>query len=369
MWAFLTNSLVECGVFAEAYCYVAGVGHTSSLVRRMTWYLPEHWGAGHVACTVKQCVYMRRRNLHLPTTHVGLLVCDLFCTVWSEVDTASDTFPWLSAPVAQDAPYRLRAFGLRGGAWDKALFRPAGFCSKLSELHWTSSIIFGSRFSVWGWSTSPDVARAMVTKEILSRARDSGVLADAIRAKRLRKLFRTDESVHTWLDDFLSSRHPPDPDCVTPDGPCDHKAKPPPFVRVLPQAPCVFELMKWKSNETVADGLKWRDIVSFKNHPLQQWSKVISRCLQALVNFLCDLGCGLGFAKMQGVRDQVHAAQRMGAVPELTIFAEEDMADMFWEERGRWWDESGQATPTGWLGPKNDKVSSSRGGTCHCEVA
>ena len=86
----------------------------------------------------------------MPPERVGLLVCDLFCTVWSEVDTASDAFPWLSAPVAHDAPYRLRAFGLRGGAWDKALFRPAGFCSKLSELHWTSSIIFGSRFSAWG---------------------------------------------------------------------------------------------------------------------------------------------------------------------------------------------------------------------------
>ena len=170
-----------------------------------------------------------------------------------------------------------------------------------------------------------------MTKEILTWARESGVVADAIRAKRLRKLFRTDESVHTWLDEFRSSRHPPDPDCVTPSGPCNNEAKPPPFVRVLPQAPCVFEVLKWKSNETVADGLKWRDIVSFKNHPLQQWSKIISRCLQALVNFLCNLGCGLGFAKMQGVRDQVHAAQRMGAVPELTVFAEEDMADMFWE--------------------------------------
>ena len=89
--------------------------------------------------------------------------------------------------------------------------------------------------------------------------------------------------------------------------------------------------MKWKSNETVAHGLKWRDIVSFKKHPIQQWSKIIIRCFQTLVNFLCDLGCGLGFAKMQGVRDQVHAAQRMGAVPELKVFAEEDMANMFWE--------------------------------------
>ena len=89
--------------------------------------------------------------------------------------------------------------------------------------------------------------------------------------------------------------------------------------------------MKSKSNETVADGLKWKDIVSFKNHPLQQWSKIISHSLQALVKFFFDLGFRLGFAKMQGVRDQVHTAQRMGTVPERTVFAEEDMADMFWE--------------------------------------
>ena len=58
---------------------------------------------------------------------------------------------------------------------------------------------------------------------------------------------------------------------------------------------------------------------------------MISRRLPTLVNCLCDLGCGLGFAKMQGVRDQVHAAQCMGAVPEKAAFAEEDIADMFWE--------------------------------------
>ena len=75
--------------------------------------------------------------------------------------------------------------------------------------------------------------------------------------------------------------------CATPK-----RNPPPPFIKVLPQAPCVFELIKWKSNETVVDGLKWRDSVSFKNHPLQQWSKVINCCLQTLVNFLCDLGVG-----------------------------------------------------------------------------
>ena len=39
-------------------------------------------------------------------------------------------------------------------------------------------------------------------------------------------------------------------------------------------------------------------------------SRLVSRCLQMLVNLLTDLGLGLGFAKMQGVRDRIHAAAR-----------------------------------------------------------
>ena len=88
----------------------------------------------------------------------------------------------------------------------------------------------------------------------------------------------------------------------------------------LPKAPCVFELLKWKADEFVVDGLRWRDIVSFAGHPLQAWSRVMSRCLQMLVSFLIDQGIGLGFAKMQGVRDQLHAAARMGALPHETEF-------------------------------------------------
>ena len=99
----------------------------------------------------------------------------------------------------------------------------------------------------------------------------------------------------------------------------------------VPKAPCVFELLKWKADEFVVDGLRWRDIVSFAGHPLQAWSRVMSRCLLMLVSFLIDQGIGLGFAKMQGVRDQLQAAARMGAITHETEFNDEDMADMFQE--------------------------------------
>ena len=89
--------------------------------------------------------------------------------------------------------------------------------------------------------------------------------------------------------------------------------------------------MKWKSNEFVADGLKWRDIVSFAGHPLQAGSRVVSKCLQMLVNHLIDQGTGLAFAKMQGVRDQIHAVVCMGGNPQSLSLKEEDVTDMFWE--------------------------------------
>ena len=78
------------------------------------------------------------------------------------------------------------------------------------------------------------------------------------------------------------------------------------------------------------DGGRWRDIVSFTGHPLQAWSQLMSRCIQMLVSFLMDQGIGLGFPKMQGVRDQLRVAACIGALPHRTEFKEENMAHMFW---------------------------------------
>ena len=97
------------------------------------------------------------------------------------------------------------------------------------------------------------------------------------------------------------------------------------------KAPGVFELLKWKSNEFFVDGLKWRDIVSFAGHLLRAWSCVVSTCLQMLVNHLIDQRTRVGFAKMQGVRGQNHAAVHMGGTPQSLSLKEADMTDMFWE--------------------------------------
>ena len=93
----------------------------------------------------------------------------------------------------------------------------------------------------------------------------------------------------------------------------------------------IFSILKWKTDELTTAALRFRDIVSFKGHPLQSYSRVMSRCLQLLVNALIEQSEGFGFACMPGVRDQLVAACRLGAIPEHTHLVEEDMADMFWE--------------------------------------
>ena len=233
--------------------------------------------------------------------------------MWHDVVCHADACPWLSYETVDHASDLMYRFRMQGGGCNKALFKPSGFCRTLAEIHWTDSIIFGNRFAVWGWSDTPAVARAL--------------LADAERLNKLPKPLREEASLHEWIDKFL--RQSETDDWCSDSQDCSPTTEPK-YPR-FPKAPGVFELMKWKSNEFVADGLKWRDIVSFAGHPLQAWSRVVSRCLHMLVNHLTDQGTGLSFAKMQGVRDQIHAAVRMGGNPRSLSLKEEDMTDMFWE--------------------------------------
>ena len=69
--------------------------------------------------------------------------------------------------------------------------------------------------------------------------------------------------------------------------------------------PSIFSILKWKTDELQTTALRFRDIVSFKGHRLHGWSRVMSRCLQLIVNGLIERSEGFGFACMPGVRDQL----------------------------------------------------------------
>ena len=103
------------------------------------------------------------------------------------------------------------------------------------------------------------------------------------------------------------------------------------FEGILKACSILDSILKWKTAQFETAALRFRDIVSFKGHPLQGWSRVMSRCLQMTVNALIEKTEGFGFACMPGVRDQLVAACRLGAVPAHTCFIEKDMANRFWE--------------------------------------
>ena len=75
--------------------------------------------------------------------------------------------------------------------------------------------------------------------------------------------------------------------------------------------------------------LRFIDIVSFKGHPLQSHSRVMSRCLQLPVNALIEQ-FGV-FWLCKHASSERSSSCRLRAVPAYTRLVEKDMAHMFWE--------------------------------------
>ena len=202
--------------------------------------------------------------------HAGLLVQDLLPMVWEDVCSAAHDPAWLAEDTVSEAEDLLYTYRLREGAWDKALYKPSGFCRNLFEFHWTDSIVFSHRFSVWGWAETLDISRAVVIAELMCRARERGVVADAAAAKKITKALKDVTILHEWLDGFMhesqkklsrsqycSTFSSDNDQAVEEDSSTNRSTDRTQFVSLL-KAPCMFELMKWKANEFVIDGLKWR---------------------------------------------------------------------------------------------------------------
>ena len=103
------------------------------------------------------------------------------------------------------------------------------------------------------------------------------------------------------------------------------------MLKSLVSAPTLFELLKWKCKEHETAPLKFCTVVSYKNHPLQSCSRVISRCWQKGLEELMTRAPVLGFPGMLGVRDLIFSARCVRAMPSTLELKEMDMDDMFWE--------------------------------------
>ena len=135
----------------------------------------------------------------------------IFSTLETETMAGCKSFTWLDGGRAETFSDTLMSFGLVGGVWDKHPHRPYAVCSSLEEIKVCENILFGSKFSVWGWGETPSAAASITLEELIARARHSGVLDEAIEHKKCRKAFKDPVSTKAWILTNIFSR--PFADC------------------------------------------------------------------------------------------------------------------------------------------------------------
>ena len=94
--------------------------------------------------------------------------------------------------------------------------------------------------------------------------------------------------------------------------------------------PSSLTILKWKSNENIEDGLKYRDVITFCGVAFKKWAQLIGRALQVLVNHVPTKIDTMALPNMLGVRDMVFVGRRLSPLCRNASFREMDIDDMFW---------------------------------------
>ena len=194
---------------------------------------------------------------------VQILLNDIAEVAWGNVVESVDKCPWLSETQAEQGKDALWGLRMCGGIWDKQPNRNFAVCRILDDLRTCDGVLFGTRFKLYGWAPTSKEARICVVHKLLARARDRGVLQDALQAKRAPPRLKLDNLLE-WARDLFPL--PSEDDDGSEDGdrstqmPEPHgfwveiKGKKfrlgdvtPPSPKRAPFAPpSVFALLKWK---------------------------------------------------------------------------------------------------------------------------
>ena len=81
---------------------------------------------------------------------VSVLQSDVTAISWEHIQAEIAAKPHLSIDLLRTAVKLMKSQGSRLGQWDKALHRVSGVCRSIDDLHVAESVLFGSRFSMWG---------------------------------------------------------------------------------------------------------------------------------------------------------------------------------------------------------------------------
>ena len=228
--------------------------------------------------------------------NVGDLMTDIAKLCAQDTALLSVQFPSLLGNSVVHISRQVHESGMVGGVFDKKLHVASGVCRKLLDTHLLMDVIFGDKFSIWGWGATVRHAKVLAVKEIVRRARDGGVLAQAC-------------SLHLGHPDLLE---PTQAERFFQSLLCTEDVS----VHLAPSLcpPTLFSMLKWKSIEHGAEALiKWREVIAFCKVPLKRYARVIGRCLQILVKLFYLDSTTIGFPLMLGTRDFGQACIRLSS--------------------------------------------------------
>ena len=246
--------------------------------------------------------------------------------------------PNLTVQRIQEMVQEIHQQGLRGGCWDKRLYRMYGVCRILEEIHAVEDLILGKRFVVWGWGESERTAKAVALDEILERARKGGVLELATAHNLGHPQHNTQDMCRTALLNDIQTRESTGreegkqdrtPETVPSGGQVRRRTK---NARYHPLPPRAFSIMKWKTDVfRIPPLVKWRDVFAFTSVVVQSYAKLIGRCLRLLLGEMYVTLDTLALPVMLGVRDVVQAARKIQPDRTKMHLHEADIDDMYWE--------------------------------------
>ena len=162
----------------------------------------------------------------------------------------------------------LIAQGITGSAWDRRLSAFGRMCVALYDDHTHKGVLCSPQFDVRRVANSVWECKGMVLQLILESADEHGILQDAVDFKSLNRKILNPQKRHEIILQNVLPQH------LSMAG--DDSAPSPIQRNMVPRA--IFALLKWRSNE-MANEFAWRNVISFANHPLRRYARLISRYL------------------------------------------------------------------------------------------
>ena len=206
-----------------------------SHARRACLPTPEHMRS-HLCTLENKLATMRLPLAPHDTSIADKSIDDLMSDITSitahDVALLEIRFPDLQGLSIQHIAFTVHKAGIVSGVFDKRLFTISGVYKNLGDMHYYEDVIFGSKFTVWGWGSNPFTARVLAVKEILDRARHNGVLAQAASLGLGHPAYLLQGPATSFFDKLLL-----DPECRLSWSP-----------QLFP--PSLFTMLKWKSVET-----------------------------------------------------------------------------------------------------------------------